>query len=76
MTGLGAFKVIFYRDDMNPIWLLRASKWARNPPSKRRIVVILIVVLICAVLFGIEQLWGWPEWLTPENLPRGRFPRL
>lgn len=60
---------------MNPLWLLRASKWARHPPSRRRVYLVLGVILICLLLYGIEQLWGWPDWLTPERGPRGRFIR-
>ena len=54
----------------NPRLFLRMSKWARNPPSKRQLQLIVFVLLTCAILFGIERLFGWPEWLT-VNTRRG-----
>ncbi|MDV4168065.1 hypothetical protein [Rhodovulum sp. FJ3] len=54
------------------MWLVRASRWARNPPSMNRVIFGAVVIAICLVLFGIERIWGWPEWLTPNRVPRGR----
>jgi len=59
---------------MNPLWFLRASRWARNPPSGKRVVLILAVIGVCLLLYGIEQIWGWPDALTP-NTPRSRILR-
>ncbi len=52
---------------MDPRWLLRASRWARNPPSAKRVYLVLGVVAICLLLFAIERLFGWPAWLTPTR---------
>ncbi|SER43879.1 hypothetical protein SAMN04490244_10147 [Tranquillimonas rosea] len=52
---------------MNPAWLLRAKRWAQNPPSPGRVKLVLAVIAVCLVLFGIELIWGWPEFLTPES---------
>jgi peptidoglycan/LPS O-acetylase OafA/YrhL len=60
---------------MNPLWLLRAARWARHPPSMRRVLLVLAVAALCAALYGIEAYWGWPDWLTPERVPRGRILR-
>ena len=60
---------------MNPLWLLRASKWARHPPSRNRVILVLAVIAICLMLFAAERLWGWPAWLTLEGRPRGRIVR-
>jgi len=60
---------------MNPMWLVRASRWARNPPSMRRVLLILGIVAVCLALYGFEQVFGWPEWLTLPNDGR-RVPRL
>lgn len=49
---------------MNPIWLLRMAKWARRPPSPAMVKLVLAVIAGGAVLWGIEQIWGWPEALT------------
>jgi len=52
---------------MNPIWLLRAKRWAQNPPSRNRVYLGLGVIAICLLLAGAEALWGWPDWLTPHR---------
>jgi hypothetical protein len=58
---------------MNPLQLLRMAKWAKHPPSERRVKLVLWVIVICAVLFAIERWVGWPDFLTIEGGPRGRF---
>lgn len=55
---------------MNPNWLLRMAKWARHPPSPGRVKLVLAVIAACLVLAGIEWLWGWPEALTPNRIPK------
>jgi hypothetical protein len=37
-----------------------------------RVILGAVVIAICLVLFGIERIWGWPEWLTPNRVPHGR----
>ena len=56
---------------MTPIQLLRMAKWARHPPSARRVKLVLVVIVICAAIVGAEALFGFPEWLTPA---KGRAP--
>lgn len=53
---------------MNPLWLLRARRWAQNPPSWGRVKLVLAVIGICLALFAVERIWGWPDWLTPERV--------
>jgi hypothetical protein len=48
---------------MNMIWLIRAARWARNPPSLSRVLLVLGVVAACLVLYGIEWMGLWPDWL-------------
>lgn len=60
---------------MNMRHFLRMAKWARHPPSEKRVKLVLFVLAVCLVLFGLERLFGWPEWLTLERLPRGPFTR-
>ena len=55
---------------LNPHWLLRMSRWARQPPSPGRVALVLAVVALCAALYGIERIWGWPDWLTAERVRR------
>ena len=57
---------------MNPRWLLRAKRWAQNPPSPAKIKFVFGIIAICLILFMIENIWGWPAWLTPNDLRRGR----
>lgn len=57
---------------MNIRWLMRASNWARNPPPLSRVILIAAVVVICLLLYGAEQIWGWPDWM-PERAPRRPF---
>ena len=55
-------------------WLLRMAKWARRPPSASRVKLVAAVIALCLILFAIERLFGWPEWLTPARAPtRIRF---
>lgn len=48
-------------------WLLRASRWARNPPSEKR-VLLLALIAVCLAIWGLEKLFGFPAWLEPESL--------
>jgi hypothetical protein len=57
-------------------WLLRATRWIRNPPSAGRVMLVLGIVALCLVLAGIELFVGWPDWLTTGGDPRGRAPRF
>lgn len=61
--------------NFNPRHFLRMAKWARNPPSDRQVKLFLGVVALCLVLFGIERIVGWPEWLTVDGAPGGRISR-
>jgi hypothetical protein len=57
---------------MSPLWLLRAARWARNPPSSARVKLVLGVIAACLVLAAIEHFWGWPDSLTVSKTnPRG-----
>ncbi|WP_204318761.1 hypothetical protein [Pseudooceanicola aestuarii] len=49
-------------------WLLRASRWARNPPSEKRVLLVLGIILACLAIWGLEQLVGFPDWLAPNSL--------
>ncbi|WP_212523141.1 hypothetical protein [Actibacterium sp. MT2.3-13A] len=60
---------------MSMRWLLRASRWARNPPSEKRVKLVLGVVALCLLLVALERFFGWPDWLTLEGTPRGRIAR-
>jgi hypothetical protein len=56
-----------------PAWFLRMKKWAANPPGWARVRLLFAVIAACLLLFGYERLFGWPAWLTPDTVPRGRI---
>lgn len=60
---------------MNPMWLVRMKRWARNPPSWGQVKFVVAIVLICLALYAVERIWGWPELLTPNRAPSGRVIR-
>ena len=55
---------------MNPIWLLRMSRWARNPPSAKRVKLVFGIIVLALVIVGIEWMGWWPDWATAERIPR------
>ena len=46
------------------------SRWARHPPPLSRVVFVLAIVAVGALLYGIEAIWGWPDWLTVDRARR------
>ncbi|KJZ32983.1 lipoyl synthase [Paracoccus sp. S4493] len=59
---------------MNMIWLLRAAKWARNPPSAKMVKLVIAVIAIGLALLALEKLGWWPGWATQDQRPH-RLPR-
>lgn len=57
----------------NPRHFLRMARWAHRPPSEKRVKLVLLVIVLCFVVFGIERIFGFPQWLAPDNTPRGRL---
>ncbi|MEL6597019.1 MAG: hypothetical protein AAFQ47_13850 [Pseudomonadota bacterium] len=55
---------------MNLRWMVRAAKWARNPPSEKMVKLVFGIIAAGLVLVGIEYFIGWPDWLT-VNETRG-----
>lgn len=59
----------------NLTWLIRASRWARKPPSRKMVILVFAILAAGLVMLGLEKLGLWPEWATMER-PRGpRLPR-
>lgn len=52
---------------MNTRWLLRMSRWARNPPSAKRVKFVFAIVAICLALFALEYMFGVPDWMKIER---------
>tara|TARA_R110001583_G_scaffold169768_1_gene322899 strand:+ start:298836 stop:299027 length:192 start_codon:yes stop_codon:yes gene_type:complete len=44
-------------------WLLRAKRWAQNPPSKSRVKFVFAIIAVCVALYGVEKLVGLPDWM-------------
>lgn len=59
----------------NLIWLVRASRWARNPPSRRMVYLVIAIIAAGLVLVGLEHAGLWPDWATLDNPRRPRLPR-
>ncbi len=59
----------------NLLWFLRASQWARNPPSARRVKLVLFVILVIVAIVVLEKLGWWPEWAQMERGRRAVMPR-
>jgi len=55
---------------MNPLHLLRMSRWARNPPSLRRVKLVFGIVAVALIIVGIEWQGWWPDWATTEPVRR------
>jgi hypothetical protein len=55
---------------MNPVWLMRASQWVRNPPSPKRVKFVFAIVAVAALIWGIEYMGWWPEWATATRVNR------
>lgn len=53
---------------MNTTWLMRMARWVRNPPSPQRVKLVLGVIALCALIYGAELIWGWPEALTVDRV--------
>ena len=49
---------------------LRMSRWARNPPSARRVKFVFAIVGLCLLVGFVEWLGLWPDWATAEKLRR------
>ncbi|WP_298290963.1 hypothetical protein [uncultured Litoreibacter sp.] len=55
---------------MNLHWLIRAKRWAQNPPSAARVKLVFTIIAACIAIGLIEHYVGWPEWATAERIPR------
>jgi hypothetical protein len=59
---------------MDMRWFLRASQWARNPPSQKRVMMVFGIIAICAALYGVEKFFGMPDWMKIERIRMGIRP--
>ncbi len=54
-----------------PPFLMRMMLWLRHPPSRNQQIAIAVIVGVGAGAAAIEWVFGWPDWLTAERVPRG-----
>lgn len=58
----------------NMIWLIRAAKWARRPPSAKMVKLVFAIIGAGLILLALERLGLWPDWATLDHRPP-RIPR-
>lgn len=56
---------------MNPRQLFRMAKWARKPPSEARVKLVLAVIAIALALWGLERVFGVPDWMKLPEMRGG-----
>jgi hypothetical protein len=49
-------------------WLIRAKRWAHNPPSPGQVKLVFGVIALCLVIVLAEKVFGWPDWLVLNRL--------
>lgn len=52
---------------LNPRHFLRMAKWARNPPSEKRVLLVFGVVAICLVIGGLDYFGVFPDWMAVNS---------
>lgn len=53
---------------LNPRQLMRAKRWAQNPPSARRVKLVFGVIALALAILAVERLGLWPDWATTEKV--------
>ena len=61
--------------NIRPLHFLRMARWARRPASEKRVKLVLGVIAIALIIFGLEWIFGTPEWMQIDSTPRGRINR-
>ncbi|RJL06106.1 hypothetical protein D3P06_04820 [Paracoccus aestuarii] len=56
----------------NLIWLIRAAKWSRRPPSAKMVKLVFAIIGAGLLLLALERFGLWPEWAMMDRRP----PRL
>ncbi|MEH6644966.1 hypothetical protein [Sulfitobacter sp.] len=50
--------------------LMRAKRWAQNPPSLKRVKLVFAAIALALIILGMEHFGFWPEWAKAERIPR------
>lgn len=56
----------------NPRQLMRMARWARHPPGEKRVKLLLVVLALALAIWGLERVFGTPEWMLIEGQRPGR----
>jgi hypothetical protein len=59
----------------NMIWLLRAVKWVKNPPSPKMVKLVFAIIAAGLAMLLLEKLGMWPDWATMDHGRGGRVLR-
>ncbi|WP_417277661.1 hypothetical protein [Celeribacter sp.] len=51
-------------------WMLRAKRWAQNPPSAKRVKFTFAIIAACIALYAVEKTVGLPDWMQVERPAR------
>ncbi|MDO6457963.1 MULTISPECIES: hypothetical protein [Celeribacter] len=54
-------------------WLLRAKRWAQNPPSPKRVKFVFAIIAACIALVVVEKTIGLPDWMQVERQTKIRI---
>ena len=52
---------------MNMMWFVRAARWARNPPSPKRVKLVFTVIAIAVAIAALGHYGFWPDWAVLER---------
>lgn len=52
---------------MTDRWMLRAVKWARNPPSPKRVKFVFGIIAVCIIIYLVERYIGLPDWMSIDS---------
>ena len=56
------------------LWLMRASRWARRPPSARRVMLVAAVIAVAVLIVALDRTGTWPDWARMERMRRPVLP--
>ena len=55
---------------LSPRHLMRAKRWAQNPPSAKRVKLVFGAIAIALAIIALEHYGFWPEWAKAERIKR------
>ena len=56
------------------LWLMRASRWARNPPGARRVALVAAVIALALLIVVLDRTGAWPDWARMDRMRRPVLP--